>query len=171
MCPTRYFQSILVPTVRFAQKDVVVCKINVSSISTQQIVYSANLEYHLYRACFPWQMQYDWKIEYLEVENAYTHTWMAYLLFHNCRFPQRHLGVQVAFRAEMPPVLEEVLRFLCTSSGSPDFLLHHCGMQGSRPNDFCKPLPGVFPSQPSPSDAKETQLLASSILWVRREVS
>jgi len=44
MCPTRYFKLILVPTLRFAQKAAVVCKINVSGISTQQIVYSANLE-------------------------------------------------------------------------------------------------------------------------------
>jgi hypothetical protein len=75
---------------------------------------------------------------------------MAYLLFHLFRFRQRHLVAQVAFRAEVPPVLEEVLRFLCTSSGSPDSLVYHFGMEGSRPYDFCKPLPGVFPSQPSP---------------------
>jgi len=136
MCSTRYFQSILVPTLRFAQKAVVVCKFNVSSISTQQIVYSANLEYNLYRACFPWQMHYDWKIECLEVENAYIHTWMAYLLFHNFRFPQRHLVAQVAFRAEVPPVVEEVRWFRCASSGSPDSLLYHFGMEGSRPYDF-----------------------------------
>jgi hypothetical protein len=96
---------------------------------------------------------------------------MAYLLFHNFRFPQRHLVAQVAFRAEVPPVLEEVRRFLCASSGSADSLLYHFGMEGSRPYDFCKPLPGVFPSQPSPSDAQETQLLASSLLGLRREVS
>jgi len=171
MCPTRYFQSIVFLTLRFTQEAVVVCKINVSGISVQQIVYTANLEYNLYRTCFPWQMHYGWKIEYLEVENAYTHTLMAYLLFHKFHFPQRQLGAQMAFRAEVPPVLEEVRRFLCASSGSPDSLLYHFGMEGSWPNDFCKPLPGVIPSQPSTSDAQETQLLASSLLGLRREVS
>jgi hypothetical protein len=32
-------------------------------------------------------------------------------------------------------------------------------------------LPGVIPSQPSPSDAKETQLVASSLLGLWLEVS
>jgi hypothetical protein len=107
----------------------------------------------------------------LEVENAYTRTWMAYLLFHNFRFPQRHLVAQVAFWAEVPPVLEEMQRFRCASRGSAISLLDDFGMEGSRPYDFCKPLPGVFPSQPSPSDAQETQLLASSLLGRQREVS
>jgi len=52
------------------------------------------------------------------VEYAYIHTWMAYLLFHNFCFPQRHLVAPVAFRAEVPP-------FLCSSSGSLDSLLYH----------------------------------------------
>jgi hypothetical protein len=52
-----------------------------------------------------------------------------------------------------------------------DVLLYHFGMEGSLPYDFCKPLPGVFPSQPSPSDAQESQLLASSLLRLRCEVS
>jgi hypothetical protein len=81
---------------------------------------------------------------------------MAYLLFHLFRFPQRHLVTQVAFRAEVPPVLEERWWFLCASSGSPDSLLYHFGMEGSWPSDFCKLLPGVFPSQPSPADDQET---------------
>jgi hypothetical protein len=96
---------------------------------------------------------------------------MAYLLFHNYRFPQHHLVAQVAFWAEVPPVLEEMQRFRCASSGSANSLLDHFGMEGSRPYDLCKPLPGVFPSQPSPSDAQETQLLASSLLGRQREVS
>jgi hypothetical protein len=96
---------------------------------------------------------------------------MAYLLFHNFRFAQRHLVVQVAFRAEVPPVLEELRRILCASSGSVDSLLYHFGIGGSRPYDFCKPLPGVFPSQPSPSDAQETELLTSSLVGLWREVS
>jgi hypothetical protein len=96
---------------------------------------------------------------------------MAYLLFHNFRFPQHHLVAQVvfrevmAFRAEVPPGLMVVRRFLSASSVSADSLLYHFGMEGSRPYDFCKPLPGVFPSQPSPSDAQENELLASSFLF------
>jgi len=76
----------------------------------------------------------------------------------------------VAFRAEaaspveVPPVLVEVQRFLCTSSVSADSELYHFGMGGGWPCDFYKPLPGVFPSQPSPIYAQETQLLAFSLL-------
>jgi hypothetical protein len=107
------------------------------------------------------------------MENAYTHSWMAYLLFHNFRFPQHDLVVQVAFRAvmafqaEVPPGLVEVWRFLSASSMSADSLLYHFGMEGSRPYDLYKPLPGVFPSQPSPSDAQETELLASAVLGLQ----
>jgi hypothetical protein len=81
---------------------------------------------------------------------------MACLLFHNICFPQHHLVAQVVFWAEMPPVLVEVRRFLCASSVSEDSFVYHFGKEGSRLYDFCKPLPGVFPSQPSPSDAQET---------------
>jgi len=86
------------------------------------------------------------------VENAYIHTWMAYLRFRNFRFPQCPLVAQVAFRAEIalrvevPPVLVEVQRFLCASSVSADSLLYHFGVEGSRPYDYYKPLPGGFPS-------------------------
>jgi hypothetical protein len=79
--------------------------------------------------------------------------------------------VQVAFQAEVQPVLEEVRRFLCASSGPTHSLLYHVGIEGSRLYDFCKPLPGVFPSQRSPSDAQETRLLTSSLLGLRRDVS
>jgi hypothetical protein len=44
--------------------------------------------------------------------------------------------VEMAFQAEVPPVLVEVRRFLCTSSMSADSLLYHFGMEGSRPYDF-----------------------------------
>jgi hypothetical protein len=92
---------------------------------------------------------------------------MAYLLFHNFGFPQRHLVAQVAFwammafQADIPLVEVEARLFLSPSSVSVDFMLYHLRMEGSRPDDFWKPLPAVFPSQPSPSDAHETQLLTS----------
>jgi hypothetical protein len=53
---------------------------------------------------------------------------------------------EMAFRAEVPPVLVEVRRFLCASSVSADSLLYYFGMEGSRPYDCYKPLQGVFPS-------------------------
>jgi hypothetical protein len=96
---------------------------------------------------------------------------MAYLLFQNFRFPQRHLVAQVAFCADVQPVVEEVWWFFSISNGSAHALLYHCGREGSRLNDFSKPLPGVFSSQPSPADAQETELLASSPLGLRREVT
>jgi hypothetical protein len=77
----------------------------------------------------------------------------------------------MAFRAEVRPVLVEVRRFLSASSVSADSLPYYFGMEGSRPYDLCKPLPGVFPSQPSPSDAQQTQLIASSLLELPCEVS
>jgi hypothetical protein len=78
---------------------------------------------------------------------------------------------QVAFRVDVPPVLDVVRLFLCAASSSPDSLLYHFGMETRRPYHICNPLPGVFPSQPLPSDAHETHLLASSLLGLRREVS
>jgi len=77
----------------------------------------------------------------------------------------------MACRAEVPQVLVDVQRFLSACSVSADSVLYNFGMDGSRSYDFCKPLPGVFPSQLSPSDGQETQLLASSLHGLWREVS
>jgi hypothetical protein len=52
---------------------------------------------------------------------------------------------EMAFQVEVPLVLLEVRRFHCASSLSVDSLLYCFGMEGSRPYDFYKPLPGVFP--------------------------
>jgi len=122
-------------------------------------------------------MHYDWKIECLEVENVYKPTWMACLWFDNFRFHLCHLMVLGAFRAEvglqaeLPSVLVEVRRFLCSSSVSAHSLLYHFSMEGSRLYNFYKPLPGVFLSQPSTFYAQQTQLLAFSLLGLRCEVS
>jgi len=122
-------------------------------------------------------MHYNWKIDCWDVENVYTHTWLAYLLFHNFHFHQCHLLAQVAFRtdvafrAKVPSGLVEVRRFLCSSSVSADAFLCHCSMQRSHPDDFYKPLPCFFLLQPSPFHAQETQLLASSVRRLRRFVS
>jgi len=134
---SRPFQLMLIFSLRFAQKAALVCTLNVSAISTLQIVYSANLDHHLYRTCYPLQMHYFWKIEYWEAENVYIHTWIAYLLLHNFHLCHCHQVVQtvfrteVVFRAEVLPVHVEMCRFLCSSSLSADCLLCHCGMEGS----------------------------------------
>jgi len=174
---SRSLKSMLIFTVRFAQKAALVFKINLTGIATQQIVSSANLEYYLYHTCYPWYMHYDWKIECWEAENVFTHTWMAYHLFHNFEFPDCHQMAQVAFRAEVVvraevlPVLVEVCRLLCTSSVSGDPLVCHFGTEGSSQYDFYKPLPGVFLKQPSQLYARETELLASSVVGLQHEVS
>jgi hypothetical protein len=115
-------------------------------------------------------MHYDWKIEYWDTENVYTHTWMAYLLFDNCHVRHCHLVAQVALRveaacwAEVPLVVVEVCQFLYTSSMSADSSLCHFGKECSRLFDFYTALPGVFLSQPSPLYAQEAQNLTFSPL-------
>jgi hypothetical protein len=52
----------------------------------------------------------------------------------------------IAIQAEVPLVLVELWRILCTSSVSADSVLHHFGTESSQPYDYNKPLPGVFPS-------------------------
>jgi len=122
-------------------------------------------------------MHYDWKIEFWAEETVYTHTWMAYLLFHNFQFPHYHQVVQVAFwvevefQAEVQPVLVEVPWFLCASSVSADSLLCHFGMEDSRQYDFYKPWPGVFRTQASPFDTRRTQCLSSSRLGLGHQVT
>jgi hypothetical protein len=75
------------------------------------------------------------------------------------------------FRAEVPPVLVQWPRLRCVSGEITEYFLFHVGMEGSRPYDCCEPFLGLFPLQLSLSDAQETQLLASSILGLRRKVS
>ena len=53
---------MLVFTLRFTWKPALAFKINARGISPQQIVYSENLEWNLYPACYPWLMHYDWKL-------------------------------------------------------------------------------------------------------------
>jgi hypothetical protein len=95
---------------------------------------------------------------------------MANLLFHNFGFAQHHLVAQVAsqaviaIRAKVTWVQVELRQFRSASSVSADSFLYHFGVKGSWPYDLCKPFPGVFPSQTAPSDAQDTQLLASSLL-------
>jgi hypothetical protein len=129
-------------TFRFTQKAAVIFKINVSGISTQQIVYWVNLEYSVNRACYPCHMHYDCKIECRDAENVYTHAWMAYLLFRNFQVCQCHLVVLVAcceeaaFWAEVPPGAVEERRFLWAPTVSVDFVLCHFGITGRRPFEF-----------------------------------
>jgi len=102
---------------------------------------------------------------------------MAYRLFHNYQCHHGHQVAQVTFRAEaalmaeVPQVLPEVDRFICTSSGSVGSVLCHCGMKGSRKYDFHETLLGFFLSQASPCYAQETELLASSLLGLCCDVA
>jgi hypothetical protein len=78
---------------------------------------------------------------------------------------------QVAFRAEVAPLVVEAHLCLCASSVSVDFLVCHFAKEDSRLFDFRKPLPGVFQSQFSPCFARETQHPISSLHGLWHEVS
>jgi len=90
-------------------------------------------------------MHYDSKIECWDPVNVDLHKGMAYLPFNNFRFRQCHLAAQeacrteVAFQAEVLPVLLDVRQFLFASHVSADSMLCHFGMEGSRSCDFYKP--------------------------------
>jgi len=124
---------------------------------------SANLEQNLYRACDPWHMHQDWKIEQWEGKYVYTHIRVGHLPFRSTDFPHYHQVAQVAFPVEMAPVLVEVHASLCASSLSVDALLCHFGKEGSCPCDFHKQLPVVYLSQPSPFHAQEIRHPVSSV--------
>jgi len=142
---------MLVFTLRFAQMAAPVFIINVGSISMQQIVYSAHLEWNLYQTCYPSHMHYDWKISCWEAENVCTHTWMPYLLFDNFHLWRYYQVAQVAFRvvvafraavefqavgvfrAQVPQILVERRWYHCTSSMFADSLLCQFGQEGSHP--------------------------------------
>jgi len=57
-------------------------------------------------------MHHDRKIERWEEEYVYKYIRVAHHPFGNFELPHGHRVVQVAFRAEVPPVLVEVLPFL-----------------------------------------------------------
>jgi len=71
--------------------------------------------------------------------------WVAQLLFQTSIVQPM---AQVAFRAEVAPVVLEVDSGLCASSVSVDVLGCHFGKDGSRLFDFRETLPGVFRSLP-----------------------
>jgi hypothetical protein len=83
----------------------------------------------------------------------------------------RHLLAQVAFWAEVVPVMVQVPLCHCSSSVSEYFLWGHLGEEDSRPFDFCEPLLGVVRFQPAPCYVRETQHPASSLLRLQRKVS
>jgi hypothetical protein len=83
----------------------------------------------------------------------------------------RHQIAQVAFWAQVAPVVVEVHLCRCPSSVLMDILRCHFASAGSCPFDFREPLPGVYRMQPSPCYAQETQHPAASLLGLRREVS
>jgi hypothetical protein len=76
---------------------------------------------------------------------------------------------QVPIWARVAPIVVEVHLCLWVSNVSVDDLHCHFGKECSCPFDFRKPLPGVFPSQPTLYYAQETQYPASSLLelWLK----
>ena len=131
---------------------------------------SANLEWNLFRTCDPWHMHQDWTIEHWEEVYVYTPIRVAHLLFRTCELPHGRQQVQVAFRAQVRPVLVEVHQLLCASSMSVDSSRCHFGKESSRPIPFHEPLPGNFLSQSSVVCARETELPTSSHLGLQCEV-
>jgi hypothetical protein len=79
--------------------------------------------------------------------------------------------VQVAFQAEVAPVVVEVHVCLYASSITAGALLCHFGKQGRRLFNFHKSLSNVVLSPPSPCYDQDTELHLSSLLRVRSEVS
>jgi hypothetical protein len=76
-----------------------------------------------------------------EEEYIYTHIQVSFLLFQSS--PRLQLA-QVAFWAELVPVVVAMHPCLCASSVSVDSLWCHFGKEGSYPCDFHEPLLGVF---------------------------
>jgi len=132
---------------------------------------SAKVEKNHHRACNAWHIDQDWTIKRWEVEYVYTPLWVAHLLFQSFEFSHFHQMAQVAFWAEVAPVLVDMDPFLCTLSLSVDSLLCHFGKAGSQPFGVHKPLPGVLLSQHSPCYDRETQHLASCLLGLPQKVS
>jgi len=93
---------------------------------------SAYQEWNRYRACDPWHMDQNWKIERWEAEYVYLHIRVAHLLFRSFEFSQCHWMAQVAFRVWAAPVVVEV---------------HRC-LSASRESGFCA-VPFWLGSQPS----------------------
>jgi len=96
---------------------------------------------------------------------------VADLRVRNIQLIDFNMLVPVACRAEVSPVMEEVHQFHFTSRVSADSLHFHCGKEGSRQSAVHEPLPGVFPSEPSPSYAHETQLPACYLFGIWPEGS
>ena len=107
-----------------------------------------------------------------------THIWVANCRFGTVELPHCHWVAHVILRAEMASILvsavcvdqAEVHLFIRTSSMSADSSRCQFGTKSIRACGLDEALPGVFPSQPSPVYAQETQLPAASLLGHRREV-
>jgi len=116
-------------------------------------------------------MDQDSTIERCEVQYVYSHIGVAHLLFQTIEFSQCHQVEQVAFRAEVAPLVVKVHSCLCTSSVYVDSLLCYFNNENNRQVDFHKPLPGVLLSQPLTCYDREKQYTTSSLLALWHEVS
>jgi hypothetical protein len=93
---------------------------------------------------------------------------VAHLLF---RSSHHHQKAQVAFRAEVVPVVLEVDPCVFAFSVFMDVLLCRFAQGGTHQDDFRKQLPGVFGTQASTCHAWEPQQSTSSLFRFWREVS
>jgi len=108
-------------------------------------------------------MDQDWKIERWREEYVYTHIRVAHLLFRSIDFSHHHHVAQVAFQANVVPVVVVVHLCLGASSVCVDSLLCHFGKEARHPFDFDECLPGVFLSQLLPCHDGGTQHPASCL--------
>jgi len=115
-------------------------------------------------------MDQDWKIERREVQYVYIHIRVAHLLFRIFEISACHQMVQVAFQADVAPVVVAVHLCLYASSVSVDSSQCHFGKEGSRPFDFHEWWLGIFVYQPLPCYAREKQQAASSLPGLRCKV-
>jgi hypothetical protein len=116
-------------------------------------------------------MHRDWNVELGEVEYVYAHIQVVYPIVQCIDFTHSQQVVQVAFQAEVAPVVVEVQVCLCASSITAGSSLCHFGKQGCHLFDFHKSLSNVFLSPPSPCYDQDAELHLSSLLRVRSEVS
>ena len=119
-------------------------------------------------------MHQDWKIKLWEEEYVYIQIWVARRRFKKRKLPHRHQAAQVAFWVDISSVPAspvgvgrmEVHLYIWASSVSAVSARSNFGKEGSRLYDFHGTSLSVFPAQPSPCYAEETELPASSLFVI-----
>jgi len=177
---------MLACTFRFVQEATLICRMDVSCITTQQMVYeqvavllSASkseiqyLSYLLFCHNNP-----DWNNMFTRKE-CIGNIRMAHHRVGNHKLPQCHLVAHVAYLVEVSTVLvtavcldlDEVQTYSGTSIDR--FILCPAIMEWKAAIRWIcyETLPGVCPSQPSPCYVLETQSCACSLPWLQCKVS